>query len=515
MSGSILLSVMALALLLLVFAFLVAGQSLMDLGFATQYRHAALTDEVARSAVNQFLSEARRAPDQPGYWLARFQNPVFPDGGTRLSGRASINFDPSSPLHSVDNSAQEIPGTSCFDRGSGRKSVPPFGMSLVIAVDLGGRRSVYEAILQKRWQYALAAPMNLALLKTTWPRSGPGSQLQGNVLHMPEPRGLTPNTMELPMALYERAYRSRSPQGMPGNGVYVGADCVWNGHLRAAPGSPTLTVSTGRSLVPPLPRGIWNGRQGVGALVAKLDKMLELPQPAGFQDLSQMSSTQQQRFGYLGRVMDPNVQPPALQYITLSRLQFSDGDYLINGNVSNNIPSGTQPDGQDIYSNVGISLDNARLYVNGNLILSDRVNQRGEAQTPGLKGTNATLIVNGDLVLSGGDLDAGDQGLVIMCRNLFLGASGTFRGLLLVQNLAFIGQDPTDSTPLTLRGALVCGRGRTLVEGREIVDGVETRVSFIHDLLALTSAQFTYDARYCKGIQQYGEWQLMSLRKVR
>lgn len=211
-------------------AFLLVGQSLMDLSTAERFRRDRASEELALSAVQQFKSEAARVRNQPGYWLARFRRPVFPDGGQRLGGTVEVTFDAERAYHSVDNSDSEKPAVGYFDRGTGKKSVPPFGASLVMKVNAGGAPVYYEALLQRTWPYVLATGSRIHLNQQL---GCPPSRISGHVLMLPDSGPALP--IVLPQTLFELAARTYNTllRQLPGREeVAINSACSFEGDVR-------------------------------------------------------------------------------------------------------------------------------------------------------------------------------------------------------------------------------------------------------------------------------------------
>lgn len=135
-----------------------------------------------------------------------------------------------------------------------------------------------------------------------------------------------------------------------------------------------------------------------------------------------------------------------------------------------------------------IQLRNAMLYVNGDL---DLASDLSTDKTASIEGSNSVLVVNGVLSLSGGHLDARDQGMVILARDVVLRARGDYRGLIIAKNsLTIISDKSADhneasASGLTIRGGVICGN--------------QDKGS-----LVLRSVHMIYDATYMKSVHGYG-----------
>ncbi len=139
----------------------------------------------------------------------------------------------------------------------------------------------------------------------------------------------------------------------------------------------------------------------------------------------------------------------------------------------------------------GLCLRNCVLYVDGNLDLGATLAPADQVR---IEGTNATLIVSKTLSLSGGTLDAHDQPLVILARDVVLRASGTYRGLIIAQHsLTVLPNGDTDApgSALHIEGAVMCG-----------------------EQAVLRSVALRYDASCLKAIHGYGDVVCTAFRRI-
>lgn len=520
MRGAALVSVLVVMMILLVFGFLLASLSVADLGFSSLFRSSLSDELVAQAAVNQFLSEAEYAPDQPGFWANRFASqPVFPDGGARLPATVNVTFDNTQPHYSVDNSRVEVSSTGSAG------PVPPFAVSLVLHVRSGSTTAYYEAVVQRRWNYALATSGRVGLRGRQLysllgqPVGTQPSRFEGHLLKLVQPLPvLGADTLDLPKSLFERVVSAQQLQSGGSQLVQVGGvgdgGNRWKGNLYLEGPGPSPAAQAVWCQGPETPPNLWTGRLVPNRVPPpRFMDALALPSPEGYVPLESLNLVPVASFK---KTPNPAL-PGAYIYVLGNQLTLDDtkaARYLVNGTLTNvALDLEIEPPVVMTAGYGGLNLANCQLYVNGDVYLVDQTTPGGH-QVPGIRGSNATLIVNGDLVVDGGQLDAGDQGLVIQCRNLFLGAVGNFKGLLLVQNSAFvtgpgIGAPAGGEPPvLELRGGLVCGKGCMQIHRRG------TTESMFVDSLNFAATRLVYDARYLKPMHRYGAWTLMSLRRL-
>lgn len=175
--GAALAGVLAVASLLAVVTLALAVLSLHSLQVAEAQRDGAQAELLTRAVAEQFIREFRGASSEGNPielqggnpLLLRYRDhPVFPDGAENLGADVTVTFDPTKAYCSVDNSSSDVPARSWHDlsSSSGKTSVPPFGVSLVTTVRAGQRTLHYEAILQRRWPYALTINDTVTLMGT-------------------------------------------------------------------------------------------------------------------------------------------------------------------------------------------------------------------------------------------------------------------------------------------------------------------------------------------------------------
>ncbi|MHB2021103.1 MAG: hypothetical protein ACYCW6_29565, partial [Candidatus Xenobia bacterium] len=207
-------------------------------------------------------------------------------------------------------------------------------------------------------------------------------------------------------------------------------------------------------------------------------------------------------------VLNPQGTPPPNSFVVQGH-----SHYVIDTSCGNRFFA-ARPAGPGIAQAVtfstgaGLELNNCTLLVNGNLDLSADAADIANKQPP-LIGSNATLIVNGLLMLKDGRLDAKDQPMVIYCNQLIMQAKGTYKGLIISGGSASFfptTEPPSDpSDVLTIQGGLICsGAPVTVAAGLPPLYGV-----------TLWSTQVQYDAKFLKSLNQFGDFEVLSLQQIR
>jgi hypothetical protein len=162
-------TVLSVVTLLVLLGVALAAMATFGLSVAGNFYRGAQAEMIARAAMVQFISEQSQsvtsvlAPAAVDPLLTRYQSPVFPDGGTSFPGTAAITFETSQPWYSVDNSNGDVPAAGYVDLGTANHSVPPYSVDLVVSVTIGSGVWHFEALLQRRWPYAVTTPNQVSL----------------------------------------------------------------------------------------------------------------------------------------------------------------------------------------------------------------------------------------------------------------------------------------------------------------------------------------------------------------
>lgn len=156
--------------------------------------------------------------------------------------------------------------------------------------------------------------------------------------------------------------------------------------------------------------------------------------------------------------------------------------------------------------------------VSGSLILQDvALGVEGDMSLENyvLKGSNATLVVDGTLTIDGGYLDAGDNGLVIFCRRLIMKAQGNFNGLIVAEKgAALFGSGATeapDHPGLLIRGGMLVGGSDLLIAPSPAADPTSNLLMPLSIRgLTLTSTRIEYEPRYLRGLNRFGNYEVLA-----
>ena len=492
-------------ILILLLAFTFVSITLVDWNFSTHYASGVSDELVARAVIQQFLSDDKRlrrtdlytppTPPRPVDWLARFRDqPVFPDGGAQFPQKVSVTFDPHRAYYSTDNSLGTTPIAGWLDRSQNTQSVPPHSVNLIINLP----KAHYSVLLQSIWPYALtsAGPIRLGggLMHAAQPVS---SHLTGSILLLPE--NLAPcipvpldgdlqhnDVMAVSDFMFDslRTTSTNDPTQVRLGFSFPEADVGGNtmqGDVDSADGEP-VTVT------PSLDPNQWRGRThpGHGGLKQRqtLGRLFTYPPAPSGCDLPGVIQISSQPNRY--QIQDD---------LVLNGTPGQDVTYHVDGDLTN-----LDADGNS--SNARLVIRDCRLYVNGNLDL-------GEG---GLEGNNATLIVNGHVVVRDGSMEAADKGLVIMCNRLGVSAAGTYRGLILVRDCCAFSKVQNPTTPLEIRGAIICGGSSAQM--RLASQPPSSYTTTIIRGVSLASAHFVYDPRYLGVLQPISPYQLIHFEKV-
>jgi len=496
---------LSVGILILLLAFTFVSITLVDWNFSTRYASAISDELVARAVIQQFLSDDKRlrrgdlytppALPPPVDWVARFRNqPVFPDGGAQFPQKPTVTFDPNRSYYSTDNSLGATPVAGWLDRSRATQSVPPHSVHLIINLP----NAHYSALLQCIWPYALtsAGPIRIGggLLHAAQPVS---SHLTGSILLLPESLAscipvpldgdLQHNdVMAVSDFMFDslRITSTNDPTPVRLGFSFPEADVGGNsmqGDLDSADGEP-VTVT------PALDPNAWQGRThpGHGDLKQRqaLGRLFNYPPAPSSCDLPDVTQIGSEPNRYL-----------LTQDLALNGTPNQDTTYHVDGDLTN-----LDADGNS--SNARLMLRNCRLYVNGNLDLGQG----------GLEGDNATLIVNGHIVVRDGNMEAADKGLVIMCNRLGVSAAGTYRGLILVRDCCAFSKVQNPTTPLEIRGAIICGGSSAQM--RLASQPPSNYTTTLIRGVSIASARFVYDPRYLGVLQPISPYQLIHFEKV-
>lgn len=170
--------------------------------------------------------------------------------------------------------------------------------------------------------------------------------------------------------------------------------------------------------------------------------------------------------------------------------------YVIDGSVTNrHVIYGQGTLGEGLYvreQRAGMRLQGTTLHVKGDLDLgAGSFAGPDDEERITLVGSAATLIVDGKLILGNATINAQDQGFMIFAKDIVLTGGGNFFGLMIAENSISILSRPDN--PLNVQGALLCqGRGGIVLRG----------------------ATVKHDPEYLKSLNQAGDFQIVSWKKL-
>jgi hypothetical protein len=267
--GTALVTVLLACSVLLVVCLSLGSLSILNLNLAGGYSIKQQSLLMAEAAVAQLKSELDKAQqadtgnavemegaNRPDL-LARFQNPVFPEGADRFPGPVTITFDTHADHYSVDNSYSETPAAGWRDRGSSGQSVPPFSIDLLIGATIGSRTVWYEALLRRRWPYVLCTPGKVTMMGSpTYAKDGRTTTVQpsrivGNIFSLPNLDFVPPPPSPEPG---DEPYE---PPADPSTDIFVDADLI-NNILELMPKErSSVNVGGTASLKPQISPGVY------------------------------------------------------------------------------------------------------------------------------------------------------------------------------------------------------------------------------------------------------------------
>lgn len=551
--ASTLLTVLLCAVGLAMVCFCMASALLSHYNLAVRYRDTAQSHWMARAALAEFvarcetLRQSSPVTSIPPPVLEAFRdNPVLLTPTEHLPAKVTLLL---AGLHeSRDNSLNPLPAQSSFDSGA-QKSIPPFSLELVLRVEQGGRNFLYQALLQQRWPYALAAPGPIQIVGKSAqdPAYAQGSRVRGPILAMSGEANLEPYfPSSEPMYVEEEFYRQLLPFSIPkgdhsqgGAALQVGGliqtyqvgtkNIVVSGFPCTVPAiSPAAVVSTTGAMVrggvdlynntgpdqarlcseevkvvdPPssqligtIRKGYWLGGQDplLASTRQRLDSLFAQPNTSEWEDISTKLEEK------LGNT------PGGINDILIT----SD-----NGLPNSIYVAGGKARCQKLFlRDHRLTLDNCSLACEGDLILRNSPDKTGQA----LVGSNATLVVGNSLIVDGGSIDAGGKGTVIFSRRFLIRAAGHYNGLLIGrEGGGFFGNTATNG--LAIRGGVLLGSNRIRFDtrGKSLKLGEDSTIlptvgECSMGVVTLASTTIDYDPQYMRGLNQFGGFQLQGL----
>lgn len=295
--------------------------------------------------------------------------------------------------------------------------------------------------------------------------------------------GVQPETIKLPNAVGVRAFYNLLANR-------------WPNHVRLPVGLFEQTNDLLDKVT------IWHGRpleklQDLNAFRGLLEFRLPLPAPPEEEDEGKRKGGKSDGFG----IEDSNGNLDA-KLLTQS-LDLKDGVYAIPHSLTNHfglmIPN--RDESNDLWT--GSSDGPATITLNDAVLIV-----RGDLDVRGLRGDNSALYVTGNLFLTGGALEAGDKGMLVMADNILVETSGDFRGVI------------------AARGAVrfTSGAGRLKVRGAVLAEG-SMRNAVLQDAsgrsrimcdspLELDGTTVIYDRGYTRVLNRLGTTRQVLFREI-
>lgn len=569
--GSTLLTVLFCAVALGLICLSMASAMLSHYNLAVRNRDSAQADWIARAGVAEFIhrcaviqKEHTDVTSVPDSVLPAFRaQPVLLNPSAHLPGKVTLLLDgvPSSR----DNTLSAFPGQSSFDSGE-RKSIPPYSLDLALKVEWGGRTFLYQALVQQRWPYAVAAPGPVLVCGGSSARTETGlyvqpglrapSKVKGSILAMQESAVKSQQRIveletdvrlnslysllcpfstgldETGKPTYDDTYRlvvggkvrtfeyahytTNTDNGPIENYSVVprpeaetrdarlegNAETYENGDYPAPRGTSLIEVGegsvvTGTRRVDVRPGGL-DPRQPPAR--ERWSKLFERPPVDGWDDIqSQLRPALDERFITKNVIISKKPKglvPPDTIYIEAS-----------SGKVS--------CDNLKLKPDRTLTVDGCSVFCKGDLVVSHEDLTRTPT-SPVLSGSSATLIVGQLLMVDGGEVFAGDTGMVIWADHFLLRASGRYHGAIVSPfGGAFFGQTDSADPGLHIRGAVLLGSNDIRFNGKGQPDGDGNFAGGLPTrslgAFTLASTEVTYDPQYLRGLNQFGGFHLQAL----
>lgn len=547
--ASTLVTVLVVLVILASLGTILASALMSHYNLAVRYRDTARAEGWAQAGLQEFIQRSRELQaggtinTAPPALLPQFRgHEVLMEAGPRLPATVRLLLD--GPHDSRDNSLSPMPARSCFD-GAGATSIPPFSYDVVLEVVGEGRRYLFEALVQQRWPYAVAAPGSIRVLGG-WRGLAPNDQgqvngsppaeIQGEILAMEAPViAPTGSTDAIEMSdlfglLAPFSHLQGDANTRPLVQIGGGFEQLQFGYQRDYEGTfhPTILrtpVSTQGGLV-----------EGDIHLLRNASEPPRPPAPGLSVDAASAHRGELREDYRLGG-RDP--RNPATTALMARMFEFPDlsgwtpvddrlTPYLSLYDLTSDVILTSHPERQSqehtIYVPGGRAFcrENLQFATHGRLVLDDCslacagnvvISAAPGAQSEVLRGTNATLIVKGMLRIDGGRVDAGGNGMVIIAGRFFLRASGSYNGLLVGrEGGAFFGQSEGSQPGLHIRGGVLLGAQRTTLAFPNQVRGPEGELNTISNpqpdmelrTFTVAGTRIEYAPQYLRGLNQFG-----------
>ena len=495
--GSALFNTLVVVSLLCLAAFFLAASTTSQLQLTAGVLQRAQVEQAAQATLQEVLLRFRSQPpvsplSSQGSLLALLRDRevlLAPSPRLPVTGRVLLD-------RCVDNSSNPEAVASAFD-GPGRRSVPPFALSLALEITYQGRVSRFEGIIQQRWPYVVTAPGPI-LVGGAVPSSVEKtltlpSLVKGRVLALAN--GAVPAEADQPIYLSPDLYRVLAPA------------TSWRGdEFRVAGSKEGYRVEIGGQL------------NKDAALAAKLDGGVDMVENGRSDQLNDEVKVYKDNY-LTGSVRKdyrfqagPSDSPEAKEFFASLFVKPETGawpPFMVDvDDASLNFDRTTIPGGKARISGrttrltrADILLQDVQLGVDGDFVLVGCK----------LRGSGASLIVDGTLILDGGELDAGDNGLVLYCRRLIMRSSGHFRGIIIARQGAYFNGDGTEQ--LTVEGGLLVGRNSFSVDRADLQKQETDPQAHSINGLVLSSTTFLYAPRYLRSLNRFAPFEVLGLER--
>lgn len=549
--ASALLTVLLLTVVLAGLGLSLVSSLLSHFSLAVRYRDTAQADACARAGVNEFVYRCQEYQAEndittvPPSVLQRFEaNPILLEPSRHLSARATLLLK--GTYASRDNSLSPNPGQSCFD-APGRTSIPPYSLDVVMKLEMGSRTFLYQALVQQRWPYALTAPGTIRVLGQAATGSPYAlSRVKGSVLAFQADAAGESISAGGDLGVDKELYGLLLPYSDQPENWFTGPLKPMN-EARIVIGGPVTAFRLNNrdnenpiDLLPPMPtqnakiqgnadtfensetdtpkltdQPVLVGANSVhigqvrpnhrmgesdprsAGARARMEKLFSFPDTANWKDIQSEVDEKLSRDEIRQLIITSNAAYPVTSpnqcviYVEGGKARFK--ELALAGFIN-------------------LIIDNCSLSIAGNLSLRRNPLDPASMKQDLLIGTNATLIVKGDLLIDQGNLDAADNGMVIMANRFLIRAHGLYRGTIIGrEGGVFFGDlEETSSEPdLSIHGAVLVGGNRLRFAGPgTALDGFPARNL---KQFTLNATEIVYDAQYLRGLNQYGSFYLQQL----
>lgn len=168
--------------------------------------------------INQFESGNTEALDLSSSSVPVFEfkkryetKPALPYFTDRFP-ETTITFDSTQPYYSVDNSMSDYSCKGWRDRGRNTASIPPFCIDLIITVKSRGYINHYEAIINRKWPYAVFCGGGPIVVTRTGifggnPLSMKPCSIKGSLYSLFDPSVYRASVQSLPQGLQSRMFQ--------------------------------------------------------------------------------------------------------------------------------------------------------------------------------------------------------------------------------------------------------------------------------------------------------------------